>query len=425
MSTTKVYPKSKARSNVVKTVTYGGVESTQSESYTSVSWTDTVVLGDNLPNWRELLRTGNDATTGLSVDGRTLSIKRGTLIGTRRNPTGPSGSSKTWTMRGDFGLSTSFNSQDPSGISETSAQNRALAKFAQRTIAVNNSFQGGIFLGELAQTLHGIKHPAQGLRNLVDAYRHKAVKLRSVEGFRVKRIPVEKHLAELWLEHSFHWKPLFRDIQDGVSAAAELTRKNAARPDSRPVRASDTVVSSSVTSDLGIHANGGLMWKVHETSENRCTVIFRGAVRVESLDTISGKTKLLGFNPGSFLPTVWELVPYSFLIDYFTNVGDIVTGLSFPHASLRWSNRTIVRESVVERWAVSNPAVYASNLIYKLSSFRAPRVDATRRLISRSTYDGSFIPSVEFEVPGSGSLKWLNIAALGIAQASDRAFRWL
>lgn len=425
MSTTRSYPKSKSRSNIVKAVTYGGVESTQSESNSTVKWTDTITHGDNLDDWKGKLLRGEDATTGLTVDGRVLSIKKGTLVGTRRSPTGALNNSKTWTQRGDFGLSTSFSATNPSDISTTSADNRALGSFVSRVAQVNTTFQGGVFLGELAQAIHGIRHPAEGLRKLVDSYRHRATKLRSVEGFRVMRIPFEKHLAELWLEHAFHWTPLFHDVQDAVSAAAELTLKDASRPKSRPVRAQATVVTNSQTTDGGIQSFGGLRWKIYETLSDRCTVVYRGAVRVESLTSLAGKTKLLGFNPGSFLPTAWELVPYSFLIDYFTNVGDIMTGLSFPTANLRWSNRTIVREASVERWAVSNPAVYSGDLTYRLSSFSAPRVETNRRLISRSSYNGSFIPSLQLEVPGSGSKKWLNIAALAIAQGQDRAFRWL
>lgn len=425
MSTQKVYSRVKSRANKIWIVYQDRSLLPLSDSSSVQKWTDTVTFGDNIPDWRESLAAGRDTTTGMTVEGRSLTIRRGRLIAIYRGPPGnPATTPNYWAQSGDFNLSTSFSSTNPTSISDASANARALGKFVSRAREVNTAFQGGVFLGELAKTIHGIRHPAKGLRDTVDAYRSRAVKLRAAEALR--RIPaqqVTRNLADLWLESSFHWRPLIHDVQDGARAAARLVTGNESRPETQPIRAKATVETNSLTTAPAITVNGGLVWAYNETSKDSCTVVYRGAVRIRDLSTPSGQAAALGFDPSSFAPTVWELVPYSFLIDYFTNVGEIVSGLSFPRSSLAWSNRTIIREVVVERNAYSKQSLMAAN--YRLGSFSAPQVVATRRHISRASYNGTYVPQLNLEVPGSGSLKWLNIAALAVAQASDRKFRWL
>jgi hypothetical protein len=44
----------------------------------------------------------------------------------------------------------------------------------------------------------------------------------------------------------------------------------------------------------------------------------------------------LGFSWESFVPTVWELVPYSFILDYFTNIGDVLSAGLLVQSHLAW-----------------------------------------------------------------------------------------
>lgn len=424
MSTTKVYPNGEPFYMRQVTTTYGGTSTLVSSSNGTTRWDDTVVLGDNLPDWKGKLLRGEDCTTGLDVDGKSLEITPGTLIGIRRAPTGAAGTIQLWRMTGDFGVSKEFHGTNPASIDLSKANATALGKFVKRVNQVNTAFNGGVFLGELAQTIRGIKRPAQGLRNAVDAFRRRGENLRS----RAQRSGINRHrfdadLADLWLESQFHWRPLINDVKQGAVASAQLVSDVERRPRSVPVRAQAEVRTNGTVTKDG-YATGGLLWDIVNKSYHNSVVVYRGSVRVVDLTTPEGVAVHLGIDLASFIPTAWELVPYSFLIDYFTNVGEIVNGLSFPRSRLTWSNKTTVRESVVERVSQSKDTHYVGSS-YRLSSHSAVKVIAKRRLISRASYTGSFIPDLVLEVPGSGSLKWLNMAALGIAQSRDRRFRWL
>lgn len=426
MSTIKVFPQSKQFRHHCQFTRNNGTVITLQNSNANLAWEDTVSYGDDWPDWRQRLVEGRDATTGLLVVGKKVAYKPGKLrVSLKAESVSPNAlKTGTYVRSGDFGLSKTF-SGDPTNISDKKANAEALGKFVTRATQINTKFQGGVFAGELAQTIHGIKHPAQGLRNLVDAYRRRAVRLRSSQRNKGNLAKlVARALSDLWLEQAFHWRPLFHDIQDGVTAAAELLKKHEERPESAPVRASAQAESNAVYSHTGIQTDGIGVWDTHQTTRDNIIVVFRGAIRVLPLQSMSGTAKLLGFDAASFAPTVWELLPYSFLIDYFTNVGEIVYGLSLPRSLVSWSNSTTIKETVVERWVTCNSALF-SGFSTRLDSFSAPRVVLKRREVVRSSYNGSFIPPLDLQMPGSGSLKWLNIAALGFSAASDRRFRWL
>jgi hypothetical protein len=151
-------------------------------------------------------------------------------------------------------------------------------------------------------------------------------------------------------------------------------------------------------------------------------VIYRGAVRVEARDPRVMDPALFGFDLQSFLPTVWELVPYSFLIDYFSNISDVVLGWSHLFTKLAWSNRTVRQWIEVTSRSYDHPG-WQGYAPYSATYVPATFV-GTKTSVSRRAYSGTFVPEVTLKVPSLGSLRWLNIAALVASRKSDRSWRY-
>lgn len=248
-------------------------------------------------------------------------------------------------------VETSLPSIDASIIQDT--VNQANLAFLKKAKSKLQSFDGGTFLGELRETIHGIRHPADSLRRLIQSqvtvlkkrrpalldrasYRSLAAYTRAVE----KRNRRASRIArETWLEYQFHWAPLISDARSAAEALAyQLGRSGFGL---EPVSVSVQTEKRGGHSFQG--ATVGAMVLSHSSyTVYRCRCRIVGAVKV-GVDASTGfDARLWGFTPSEFIPTIWELLPWSWAIDYFSNVGDVLNALSFPSSALAWSSSTLV-----------------------------------------------------------------------------------
>jgi hypothetical protein len=376
----------------------------------TVKWTDSITYGDNIPDWKEALRDGRNATT--SMDGRKgeVRVKSGAWTFRHKNPN----VNLYIKTRGTHGLYHGIPGGDPASISVGSADNLALGKFQQKLSLVNAAIQGGVVIGELRQTLQTIRNPALGLRRLVDdgldvlrairAGRRLAPMATHIRG-------VTKNLADAWLELQYGWRPLMNDIRDADKA---LHRYNIGRPVSVKRITAVEKVQGSANEVQSLGGESFAIWLIRQTQTNNVQVIYRGAVRLKAQDPKTMDPALFGFSPNQFLPTAWELIPYSFLVDYFSNIGGIVYGLSNLFTELAWCNRTVRRQIELKQYAqeYKHPDITVSGVQAEIIS--------SANHVSRATYTGTTVPGVAFKIPGNWSLKWLNIAALVAARGGDR-----
>lgn len=380
----------------------------------SSTWTNTVTHGDNIPGWRQKLRDGIDATTSLSGDRITAHITNG------HHRVSYLFNNKVWydEASGFNNISITVPGANPTNLSTAKANAEALGKFNQSIRNVFTAFEGGVFAGELAQTLRMIRNPAQGIRRLADEFADIARAIRRAPhrgGNRIKN--VTEALADAWLEAQFGWRPFLNDMKDGSDALTQLSL----RRDNGTRRVTGKFVSREAATE---GPNSGqqfaaLKWATLSRTVGTVSVIYRGAVRVSARDPLVMDPQLVGFDPASWIPTAWELIPYSFLIDYFTNVGDVIRGWSQLGVNLAWSNQTIRRDYTKTSWSEQVPLEPGHSLV----SFAPAKFVCSKVNVSRQKYTGTTVPSFTLRVPGFGSLRWLNIAALIASRGSDR--KWV
>lgn len=358
--------------------------------------------GGSVPNWKRLISSGNNATSNFIGDISTVDYKPLSCEGV-----GISGSTR---YEGSF---TGFphgagDAPYPGNMSSTLALNQALQRLVSQIRDTQRSFQGGAFLGELAETIHGIRNPVQGIRKLLDAY-HGAVKERT------RRIVNEKlrdrAVKDTWLEYQYHWSPLFHDAQD---AYATLFRKSRffSKGEFLPVSGSGEDRSQNVQGPVPFSLAFNSYWYT-VTSISEVSVRYKGAVRGRPRNPYLSEISAWGINPMTeFLPTVWELIPYSFLVDYFSNVGQIIDSWSACQADIAWLCSTVRKSNSIISQSVGYGGfdVGTTSRDGKITS--PGSVVVTRRLISRGTPAiTDLVPTIQFKLPGS-STRWLNIAAL-------------
>jgi hypothetical protein len=281
----------------------------------------------------------------------------------------------------------------------------ALTSFVSRARQVQHKFQLGVALGEFRDTIQLIKRPTLIFRRLTSGHKKRVQKRISM----TKRRNIKKALAQEWLTYSFGIKPLLNDIDDAMSDLAELT--NGRPPSERiTVQKRNEFKFGGQSSDF----NSLNDWKYNYRASNfaRESVTIRGSVKVlvPSLAWAPRKAAILALS--DFVPTVWELIPYSFLVDYFINIGDLINCLTFLSSTVQWCNATRRIDTELSSSAkfFVDPSFLAAHPECRFevgtSYATSRRIDWRRRRVS------SFVPGLHFTLPGIGSLKWLNITAL-------------
>jgi hypothetical protein len=117
-----------------------------------------------------------------------------------------------------------------------------------------------------------------------------------------------------------------------------------------------------------------------------------------------------GLDLSNVAPTIWELVPMSWLFDYFANQNDIIDAWSLRFLDFGWLSQTEIQE--VETSLVNfrkAPGAEAPGLSYGFHIYRPGK--ALYRYVTRAPRDNDFITPFQFRLPGyPGQL--LNVAAL-------------
>lgn len=366
-----------------------GVVTPNTQKLTLIKWRD----GNELPNWKQIIADGGNATTRLSAYEDTLEISPGRWTGSYN------GDARYWgQQQGIQSLVT------PTFAPTKDIVSTAKAMATSRSYDIINrmlsELQGQVFLGELRETIKLLKNPLAQSKKLWDAFYYKG------------KGKVGDELAALWLQYQFGMRPLLSDVDSIMQLVNDTVEKTSRKTFRAYGQADDT----AVTSYYGTFDVYGWYQRRENHKIWKAQYVIRFAVSQEYLDMANEvKTNWRSqFDQVSAIPmTAWELVPFSFLLDYFVNVSDIIqAAVTSTSGVTYWSNCLI--KTAIDRQIGSTDGVKSGRVI----NSNIPRVvTSTRRWVDR---DGSAlgIPSVQFSLPGS-NIRYLNIAALATVLTAE------
>lgn len=396
--------------------------------------------GVDNPHWREMILQHVDATTPYTA----TSVK---LLGEKPGFFSGRLTYSPWEFYDqvvDVNTALSALPGSLDHVDTSSADEKARTKFYNK---MATSFDAGTFVGELRSTVALIRSPAHALRKAIDVYHAKAYKLRSsvlaearqekrrllrpgtstLLGNRTQRDAAARAIAlkraelkfskvssELILEANLGWRPLMQDIEGAFERLKELLDA----PGIERFRAS--VTEKLTIPRQAVHSTGHFMWNAtrYVTEHREVQVQYKGAIYSEKHHDLSF-TQKLAVSPGDMIVTGWNLAPWSFLVDYFSNIGDVLNALVlYQRIKYVYCCKTVRVKSRFFAECVSYPS-HPQFTVYRNEPNNASIV---LRKVNRIPVSAVPIPSLTLELAQSMRHS-LNIGALVGARDADKGFK--
>lgn len=270
--------------------------------------------------------TVHSTTYGCSGSTQYQAAYRWTLSGATLGRT-ELGVSNTFVLSPNSMLAPYVDSFDPRDVSS------ALTEASTRALADRGNSQSNLWesLAE-AEKSAGMLHDAlNSLNKFADKNR--------------KTIGRAKAAGDAYLLYRYGLLPLLLDVQaavDGMSKAVGRVRKTS--------RGSVTLTRSYITTEIGFNVYGPVV--VDRRSTWNETLVLRAT----SLDEYSASIgSNMGFTLKGLVSLPWELVPYSFVVDWLLNIGDFINAI-IPAFGVSQLGSCITREGSLSRYIeMTNP----------------------------------------------------------------------
>lgn len=258
--------------------------------------------GSSLPGYIDRIRAGIDATTSYVREDWT-----GTVAGRY--------SASTFSRIGDIeGLrnevfvayalpETSFNSSDVVNDASNKLK-RKLREFTGQSNQLTNVAE----LRDLPKTIRSVAGSATKLVSTVLNSKRRGTELR-------------KFASDQWLAWSFGVLPTLAAVDDAISSVNDYLARKDRRIKEYGIHSKDWLSAKSVFTTGPYHHNIKMTGQFkHELS---CKITAGYKYNLLSSNSYS-PSEHLGFSINSIVPTAYELLPYSWLIDYFTTAGSFI-----------------------------------------------------------------------------------------------------
>jgi len=300
----------------------------------------------------------------------------------------------------------------PSDSLKSKVDDRAIANFLTQLDSALSSVELGQDLGEYKETVHGVTRPLQSLRHHVLDYFDQVTKLR--RSFKSPSPGALKALADTYLEWTFGWKPLASDVADAI-----VGLQNKARHFNRvPIHAKAKEYFFGQSSITGVQNDSYSFLNLTSKtrSQHSYKVRYKGVVNTElTRDGSIPANEVLQIDLPHFVPTVWDLIPYSFIVDYFTNAGDCIRSYCARTNQIAFCVRTdrTVYDFQTNHELIDSGLQHGPPWVPGAYRGDSQRSYVTRTLFHRSNYPPSLLhPAFHFTMPDIGEKPWLNIAAI-------------
>lgn len=290
-------------------------------------------------------------------------------------------------------------------------RNAAAMKFSSKVRERIMTVSGPTALGEIRETIEMVRRPG---KSLLKAY--KRYMGRCTRRIRKKPRPSGRRALEKWhrwfvdsyLSFTYGVQPLLKDIEGGIDALKKLSKVP-----SLDVRCK---VNGMPVSDTSFSWQYPYQFQTKRVST--CSVQVVGVIRGDifaPVDTLSRLQQLLGVSWDEVVPTIYNLIPFSFIVDYFSNLNEVVSAGYASDAYVAWAStstriRRTVETDVLCRYKYVAPT--PSGPYYYRYSVRTANVDGKGLYKETSIDRVEGVPKIRFYFSFPSPKQIVNMAAL-------------
>lgn len=366
------------------------------------------------PKWKDQTRLGANATTNMAATNIFVqrSFFSGYYIGSAYQPNGAL--ARKWDYSGGAMLSYGSTFPKTAPISTvTDVHNRCVAKFINETIEAQSSENlTGRSIRHFKHDVHATLHPMSGIQAKIQSY---LTELKKIPYGKLRGQSLYSTITQAYLEFKFGVEPFVTDISDIV---ADMVIRDRKRNPSVPV--SSTAHAAYFGSNTLAPISGvGYLAILVPRQNTQITSVYserlRGAVRTGIND--DGKLGVIQDNrllPKDWLPTAFSIMPYAWMVNYFTNIREIIDAAAFRYSDLVWGCHTL-RD--VTTYSFSDVSITPNSLVAAGQSGYFSAVASGGNAIIEITKTtrfpitpSSLIPEFVFSIPVT-STPWVNMMA--------------
>lgn len=357
-----------------------------------------VKTGTKVDGWKTKLARNQDASSNYTRrGGRILRLQPAKQSGRVINLQNPS----IWTnVEMTYNFDEVSIPPSVSAVDYSESDRLAMKTYYSNLAEAMEQFQSIPFIKEFKQTKQLLGETAFRLFN---TFYSKGKSLKSYAR-RLKRqgFPwrtASRDISSRWLEYQFGMKPLISDL-DGL---LELM-SNGMPNDSFVIRGTGRHIPSRV---IDGHQVASFPIAINVTGYRQTSAVSRLAVGIRVKPSLFNS---VGLSLRSIPGAVWEVTPWSFLVDYFYDVQGWLNSKTYgslPFVYGVWSRTTTLK------LAYSGAAAPVTQSNYTRSQISNGFIDVELKHFNRSVLNAmpTYVPSVELAGPLKG-MRWANVASL-------------
>jgi hypothetical protein len=178
-------------------------------------------------------------------------------------------------------------------------------------------FQALVTVAEAAKTARMIARPFGSAAGIINRT------LARYSSLLRKGLTVAAAFSNAWAEYRFGWKPVLYELE-GIREAYVHGLNSHEEPTRLVARASDRDIVWDSPNNLSVQNRGGLGTRIYLRSNysHRATVSSGVLYELHDESLQSATARRMGIRLSDVPSTIWELVPYSFVVDRFLDIGD-------------------------------------------------------------------------------------------------------